>query len=490
MRRNLTLWVLRRALLAAVVWALATQVLAATPAEIEQARAKGLAWLCTQQQGDGSWEAAGGLGVQSTATALEAMANAGIRRGWVWGSALAWLGNADAPSVDSLSRRIVALKTAGANVSPDCDLLLSWKSGRSSDGANWGAYRYFSTSFPDMPLALAAIRLSGYTYSGQVAELRTGVYCRILPAQQTDGSWSYLAPSSGMPAATLRGAILPTAYTLLELQAIRLANPDWGSDSCESENYDLPAAITDGLSWLITKRNADNGFGDDGQSTVFETALAYQVLAVVDPANPAKEAALDYLLARQDAVGGSWQGDPFQTAMVLKSLPPATLADTDGDGLPDAVEALLGTNPTLADRGPVKGNGRSVSGVSAPLLISTGEFYHSLSGTLNASGGTVPYTWSMLSGSLPEGVSLSNSGVISGKPSSAGTFNFTCKVTDANGDYDTVAGQIIVTDDLDRTARIERQRRWAEGLFELWRLGLRGGHQQHQQDIYPPLDGQ
>lgn len=53
---------------------------------------------------------------------------------------------------------------------------------------------------------------------------------------------------------------------------------------------------------------------------------------------------------------------------------------------------------------------------------------------LAASGGTTPYTWSLVSGSsLPGGLSLSQSGLISGTPAAAGTFSFTVKVTDAVG---------------------------------------------------------
>ncbi|MDR3047618.1 MAG: putative Ig domain-containing protein, partial [Bacteroidales bacterium] len=52
--------------------------------------------------------------------------------------------------------------------------------------------------------------------------------------------------------------------------------------------------------------------------------------------------------------------------------------------------------------------------------------------TLTATG-TAPLTWSVESGSLPTGLTLSSVGVISGTPSTAGTFNFTVKVTNAVG---------------------------------------------------------
>ena len=50
--------------------------------------------------------------------------------------------------------------------------------------------------------------------------------------------------------------------------------------------------------------------------------------------------------------------------------------------------------------------------------------------TLTAAGGTTPYTWSILSGSLCSGLSLSSGGVISGTPTTAQTCTFTAQVTD------------------------------------------------------------
>ena len=62
----------------------------------------------------------------------------------------------------------------------------------------------------------------------------------------------------------------------------------------------------------------------------------------------------------------------------------------------------------------------------------------------NVTAGTAPYTWSVASGSLPNGLSLSSSGLVSGTPSTAGTFAFTLKVSDSKGLSDTQALSITV----------------------------------------------
>jgi hypothetical protein len=74
-----------------------------------------------------------------------------------------------------------------------------------------------------------------------------------------------------------------------------------------------------------------------------------------------------------------------------------------------------------------------------PVQITTGslpggQVQTAYSATLQASGGTAPYTWSLFSGQLPTGLTLSSSsGTISGTPTVAALFNFTIQVHDSAG---------------------------------------------------------
>ena len=55
------------------------------------------------------------------------------------------------------------------------------------------------------------------------------------------------------------------------------------------------------------------------------------------------------------------------------------------------------------------------------------------SATLTVTGGGPPFSWSVISGALPPGLSLDVNGNITGTPTTIGTFFFTVQVVDAIG---------------------------------------------------------
>jgi large repetitive protein len=68
--------------------------------------------------------------------------------------------------------------------------------------------------------------------------------------------------------------------------------------------------------------------------------------------------------------------------------------------------------------------------------------------TLAATGGTDPFTWSVSTGSLPAGMTLSGAGVLSGTPTAAGSFPFTARVVDcAVGAPQSATKQVTLTVD-------------------------------------------
>jgi hypothetical protein len=84
---------------------------------------------------------------------------------------------------------------------------------------------------------------------------------------------------------------------------------------------------------------------------------------------------------------------------------------------------------------------------STSSLVNSGKaIYNSAySSTLSATGGSGKgYTWSLSSGALPAGLSLSTGGVISGTPTATGKFNFKVEVTDSASNTATQSLSITV----------------------------------------------
>jgi large repetitive protein len=76
--------------------------------------------------------------------------------------------------------------------------------------------------------------------------------------------------------------------------------------------------------------------------------------------------------------------------------------------------------------------------VPAPLALicppKTGKVNSPYTGALTATGGVPPYTFSIVSGSLPPGLKLNTAtGAITGTPTTYGTFTFSARVVDSRG---------------------------------------------------------
>jgi len=90
----------------------------------------------------------------------------------------------------------------------------------------------------------------------------------------------------------------------------------------------------------------------------------------------------------------------------------------------------------------------AVASASGPAVTTTtlpggaaGSLY---SAALAASGGEAPYTWTLNSGALPSGLSLSAAGFITGTPAGTGTATLSVKVTDSDG-ATAVSGSLSIT---------------------------------------------
>ncbi|MFN7973540.1 MAG: putative Ig domain-containing protein [Acidobacteriota bacterium] len=81
----------------------------------------------------------------------------------------------------------------------------------------------------------------------------------------------------------------------------------------------------------------------------------------------------------------------------------------------------------------------------APATLPNGSIGFPYSQTITASGGTAPYTFAVTVGSLPPGLSLAAGGILSGTPTTLGSYPFTVTATDANSCTGSQAYTIVVT---------------------------------------------
>jgi hypothetical protein len=114
------------------------------------------------------------------------------------------------------------------------------------------------------------------------------------------------------------------------------------------------------------------------------------------------------------AADGTLSGTPAQSGAF-----PITVTATDSNGCTGSVSVTL----TI---------GCQTITVTNPA-VSSGTAGASFSQTFTQSGANGTATFSLASGTLPSGLSLSASGVLSGTPTQTGSFPITVKVTDSNG---------------------------------------------------------
>jgi uncharacterized protein (TIGR03437 family) len=95
-----------------------------------------------------------------------------------------------------------------------------------------------------------------------------------------------------------------------------------------------------------------------------------------------------------------------------------------------AIVADLDTSTGLPAPSPVQIPG---GGGASQVTLPGGTVGVPYSQALPVSNGTPPYTWTLLGGALPKGLSLNSAGTLSGTPSQAGSAVFSARVTDASG---------------------------------------------------------
>jgi len=135
-------------------------------------------------------------------------------------------------------------------------------------------------------------------------------------------------------------------------------------------------------------------------------------------------------------VNGAPVGSQVETAPISEAIAPLTIGQAENIGYMDgAVDEVTIYNRALSQAELLSIYNAGRAGKCKDLTITTPSLASVQLGTpfsqqLQASFGVPPYAWSVLNGSLPSGVILSSSGVLSGTSNSAGQSALTIEVTD------------------------------------------------------------
>ena len=133
---------------------------------------------------------------------------------------------------------------------------------------------------------------------------------------------------------------------------------------------------------------------------------------------------------------------PFTWAVIVGGLPAGLSLNTStgvisGTPMSAATSSFTAQVTDAVPQSASKALSITVAAAPVALSVSTallpaGQVGAAYSQTLAAAGGTSPYSWAVISGGLPAGLSLNTStGVISGTPSAIGASSFTVQATDA-----------------------------------------------------------
>jgi serine protease AprX len=226
---------------------------------------------------------------------------------------------------------------------------------------------------------------------------------------------SIAAPHVAGAAALLRGAFPAATVEDLE-RALRVSARDVG----------------------VAGPDGDAGWGQLDVARAWAQLARRSPLAVVTTSLPPARAGVPYaaaLVARGGAGARAW-------SVTAGALPPGVAVGAE-------TGVLSGTAPEVGTW-YVEVEVADASGQSAHQLlriavepatlpaVGTAALPPAVLGTrwsaaIAGEGGTPPYAWSLAGGALPGGVALEPTGFAAGTPAEAGTFDFTVRLTDAQG---------------------------------------------------------
>jgi hypothetical protein len=292
-----------------VLWLLSANLHAA--GEVTPAVARGMEWLATQVQPDGSLKES----ATTLATPLQAAAETmrTLRLTGQPASGLAeWVAADDSIDTELIARQIQALGGEGRNVAE----LIPFLTARQHTDGGFPALPGHESNPLDTAFAIAALSAAGQM------DLLPAAVAYLGRVQFSNGAYGVQAGSPSVYVTTLVSAALQRAQAGASTQTqVARAN-----------------------AWLRTMQQPDGSWG-----TVLDTGLVKLALAGTDP-DAALAAMLGAVLGAAQSEDGSWSGDAYLTAIALRAL-------MTGPALPPAapVGAIRGRLVNAVTSAPVAG---------------------------------------------------------------------------------------------------------------------------------------
>ena len=234
---------------------------------------------------------------------------------------------------------------------------------------------------------------------------------------------SFTAPASN-------GGVAITGYTV--------TSSPGGFTSTGAGSPVIVTGLSNGTAYTFTV-TATNTAGT-GAASMASNSVVPVAPVVVSPASlPAAAVGTAY----SQTITASGGIAPHSHAVTAGALPAGMALDSAGtlSGTPTAGGSFNFTvtaTDSAGAPGPYTGSRAYTLSVAAPSVIVSptsladgmvGSAYNQM---VSASGGTAPHSHAITAGTLPTGLSLSTSGLLSGTPSTNGNFNFTVTATDSS----------------------------------------------------------
>jgi len=208
----------------------------------------------------------------------------------------------------------------------------------------------------------------------------------------------------------------------------------------------LPSGLTLSASGLLAGTPAAAGTfnftvqATDSNKVAASTALALTIAGALAISTPAALSGGSLNSSYSQALAASAGVGPYTWTLATGSLPLPPGLTISPAGVISGVPTATGTfsfAATVADSLAATASRQFTIVVAKGLTITTSPTLPgatvgvAYSEALQAAGGTAPYTWSNLSGSLPPGLSVGSNGSVTGVPTAAGSYSFTVLVVDS-----------------------------------------------------------